>query len=541
MRISTLVLTLVAAVNTQPQPLSSTNTSISSNQAAVIKDYFNLITREPMLSTQKIQQSKHFVKPYISNVSVFTDSMRKLDYVTWIDPTIEKCYEDLHQSIMQISQLLKPASTRQVRNIIGSAIASLTGLVTTEELTNAMQQIDTQDSQDETLIQLTRLTTNQNHIKDTLAQFEQALKHQQEGATRALLVMKHYAFALNLLQLTTHYKNRWMEISQSIMSGMPTLHTVSQRAIDEATAHCRAHYGTDDHDTTLGITDQHRNTQIFPSLQSSKAFYFTHIQEQEMSLITQIMMPIYQHGFTLAPVTNKHGSTNWLLLNRQKTGGALINEHQRTSFATHYRTTFVNDRLIFLNTKEVLCLINHGHEESCDIQMHRVDDNHFLFTGNQHPATVTCGSKRSNINLSSFQLLFLPFSCRLATPSYTIHEHTNAPFSRHLETIRTLRTTSNDLMEVREPENNQHDRSLGLYTLQFNSKTDPLEKDDFQGPITMLYQRLQRRLEQRRKHRHEIQSTTMRIIWPTYLVGGVILAAAVLIMLLLIYIIKYSQ
>ena len=485
-----------------------------------------------MISNHVIQNSRQHLRLHLNNMSIQTG--------TWIEPTIDRCYDELNLITQQISQLLNPSPERKTRNIIGSALASLTGLVTTEQLQDAIEQIDNQDAQDENLIQLTKLTTNQDHMKQVLKRIEYDLKQFHEGASKAVATMKHYAFALNLVQLTAHYKNQWLEISQSILSELPTLHTVTQQSINEAVKLCRSHYGTDNQDTRLGITDQQQVTQIFPSLQNSKAFYFTHTGQQSDSLITQVMMPIFQHGYTLNTLTNKHGSTSWLLLNRQRTNGALVNEQQRSSYHTHFQTTYISNRLVFLNTRETLCLVNNGEEEACNIHMHRIDDNHYLFTGNQqHPTTITCGERQSSVNLEPFQLIFLPRDCRLASPSYTIHEHTNAPFSHLLETIKTLKPTSNELLDIREPENQRSHKKMGLFALQFDAKQDTLEKEDFQGPISLLYQRLQRRLQQRRDQRNEMHSATLKIIWPTYLIGGILLATAALIALLLIYIIKY--
>ena len=190
-----------------------------------------------MISNHVIQNSRQHLRLHLNNMSIQTG--------TWIEPTIDRCYDELNLITQQISQLLNPSPERKTRNIIGSALASLTGLVTTEQLQDAIEQIDNQDAQDENLIQLTKLTTNQDHMKQVLKRIEYDLKQFHEGASKAVATMKHYAFALNLVQLTAHYKNQWLEISQSILSELPTLHTVTQQSINKAVKLCRSHYGTD--------------------------------------------------------------------------------------------------------------------------------------------------------------------------------------------------------------------------------------------------------------------------------------------------------
>ena len=76
---------------------------------------------------------------------------------------------------------------------------------------------------------------------------------------------------------------------------------------------------------------------------------------------------------------------------------------------------------------------------------------------------------------------------------------------------------------------------MGIYSVTLKSTQDFLNKDDSQGPIKLLYQRLHRRLERRRKQSIDIDEATAASMWPLYIAVGVLITVAVTIALLLLY------
>ena len=456
-------------------------------------------------------------------------------------PLIRHLTIDLINSIRHIKQHLTPAS-RQSRNIIGDVISSLTGLATQKQLEQNLQKGEGET--DLNLLHIADLAQNQDSIHQKIKHMENELnvmlELNAEKAEAYILVTKVQqlnTYALQLILVTMEYKNMWSEIAFSIANGNTNHHTIPLQAILDARKTFHKYYGSKNQDTRFGITQADHLLHIATLAQSSVE-YLSYATKDNTQILTQINLPISQHGYSFHTIPYPTEPNKWLIVNVARTQGLIISHTDRINMQIYHDTAFLMKRIVRINTFQVACFLD--LQRNChQIDLQALDDNHFLYYGDEaHELNINCGQQPTLIRLQKHHILHLPYQCSAYSETYTIPQYLND--GGHTYTPATPPNTDNNQLLQASFDNllKQFNHPVGI--IKIKPRQGQLLKSDFQGPMSHLYQRLHERLQSRIQHQQQIQTATSSTIWPIYPVAAVIAITAITGVVLLIYIARYA-
>ena len=455
-------------------------------------------------------------------------------------PLLRHLTSDLLNSIHQIQQFLTPTINRRTRNVIGDIISSLTGLATQEQLRKNL--LDTGGESDQNLLHIADLARNQDSIHTRIEEMSAELNSiyevtERQSFNKITRVLQLTSYALQLIFLTTEYKVMWSDIASSITNEHSNHHTIPLPAILEARTTFLKYYGSKNYNTRFGITHNDQFLHI-PTMAQSSVQYFLHIKPNQTQLITQIDIPIFQHGYRFHPISDPISPGSWLIVNSANTEGIVVTHSHRSNMHIYHDTTFLTTREVRITTHQTSCFLN--IDNNCHhILLHALDNNHYLYSGdNPHQINIDCNHNPTPIKLHKFHILHLPYQCTAYSETYMIPRFIN-------DDIRQLIPPAPPCAD----ENRLLQATIDNLAARFNhpvsvTKIKPLQgqlkKADFKGPIDRLYQRLHERLQLRIARDQRINASTFSSIWPMYVVAAIIALAAATALIILIYIARYA-
>ena len=389
------------------------------------------------------------------------------------------------------------------------------------------------------------LEENQQSLQDNLYQLENQIQiiSQRITATHySLRLHQLHSFTIDLLRVTQQYLHQWQEISQAVLQNRHSQHTIPLHLLDQARQTFRAFYGSEEQHKTLGIVDLRDEPLPIPTIKQSEIAYLAHHNGTKAQLITQLHIPIYQHNQHFINIPHPNGPSQWLITDNQTSTGALISHAQRLLMTTYYQTTYCNDRLINLNAPTVACLINaHNAPHQCRVNLHRLDDNHFLYMGTRHTVNIDChGGTYEQLHLVALQIVYLPYKCGLSSTIYTIPKFSNEKHQSHLKTIISTHSLDNSLFNIEIVNLTSTLTEQQILSVKLAPKHNNFLKADFEGSTSLLYNRLHRRLQQRKSRDDLIDRATRHNLWPLYLLAAIALTGIGVGLAILIYILRFA-